>query len=62
MKHLFAFLLGPLLLACPVHAQTADPVRQKLDSILANLDKSQVPAGRLPSLRFRWRLSKILAV
>jgi len=36
-----------LLLARSVVAQTTDPVRQKLDAIFVNLDKSQVPNGRL---------------
>lgn len=47
MKHLFTLLLAALLLAGPAHAQTTDPVRQKLDLIFANIDKSQVPTGRL---------------
>jgi len=53
MKHLFTCLLGGLLLATPTLAQRvaapppADPVRQKLDAIFVNLDRSQVPTGRL---------------
>ncbi|MDQ2770916.1 MAG: hypothetical protein M3Y54_10505 [Bacteroidota bacterium] len=47
MKHFFALLLAALLLAGPALAQTTDPVRTKLDLIFANLDKSQVPTGRL---------------
>jgi len=47
MKHLFTYLLGLLLLASPTLAQTTDPVRQKLDDIFANLDKSRIPTGRL---------------
>lgn len=47
MKHVFTLLLGALLLARPAYAQITDPVRQKLDAIFANLDKSQVPTGRL---------------
>lgn len=47
MKNSFTLLLAALLLAGPVHAQTTDPVRQKLDLIFANIDKNQVPTGRL---------------
>ncbi len=47
MKHVFTLLLGALLLAHSAYAQTTDPVRQKLDQIFANLNKSQVPTGRL---------------
>lgn len=47
MKNLLTYLLSLLLLARPVLAQTADPVRLKLDAIFATIDKSQVPAGRL---------------
>ena len=47
MKHLFTYLLGLLLLASPTLAQTTDPVRQKLDDIFANIDKSRIPTGRL---------------
>jgi len=53
MKHLFTCLLGGLLLATPTLAQRvaapppADPVRQKLDVLFVNLDRSQVPTGRL---------------
>ena len=49
MKNFFPLLLAALLGAGPALAQTAapDPVRAKLDLIFANLDKSQVPTGRL---------------
>ncbi len=47
MKYLFPYLLGLLLLAGTARAQTSDPVRQKLDNIFTNLDRSQVPSGRL---------------
>ena len=49
MKKFFPLLLAVLLGAGPALAQTAapDPVRAKLDLIFANLDKSQVPTGRL---------------
>ena len=49
MKHLLTLLLAALLLTSmsSAHAQTPDPVRQKLDLIFANLDKRQVPTGRL---------------
>ena len=49
MKHLLTLLLAALLLTSTTsaYAQTPDPVRQKLDLIFANLDKSQVPTGRL---------------
>ncbi len=46
MKH-FYLILTALLLAFSTQAQTTDPARQKLDLIFANLDKSQVPTGRL---------------
>ena len=42
MKHLFTSLLAWLLLASPTLAQTTDPVRQKLDNIFVNIDKSQL--------------------
>lgn len=47
MKKLFTYLLGWLLLASPALAQTTDPVRQKLDAIFVNIDKTQIPTGRL---------------
>lgn len=47
MKNFFTYLLGWLLLASPALAQTTDPVRQKLDAVFANVDKSQVPTGYL---------------
>ncbi len=42
MKYLFSYLLSLLLLAGspPARAQTSDPVRQKLDNIFTNLDRS----------------------
>lgn len=46
-KLYFLLLLSWTLLARTAAAQTTDPVRQKLDAIFANLDKSQVPTGRL---------------
>ena len=48
MKQFFTLALAALLLGgAPVRAQTADPVQQKRDLVFANLDKSQVPTGRL---------------
>ncbi len=59
MRHLLLALLSALLLAGPARAQhpapkspypsdqPTDPVRQKLDSLFANLDKSRIPSGRL---------------
>jgi hypothetical protein len=47
MKHLSRLLLLLLLLTHAAQAQTTDPVRQKLDLVFANLDKSQIPTGRL---------------
>ncbi|WP_151089370.1 hypothetical protein [Hymenobacter baengnokdamensis] len=47
MKKRCTYLLAWLLLATPALAQTPDPVRLKLDAVFANLDKSQVPTGRL---------------
>lgn len=46
MKNIFTYLLVWLLVS-PALAQTSDPVRQKLDAIFTNLDKSQVPTARL---------------
>ncbi len=63
MKKLFTYLLCGLCLTSPVLAQTTspvvvqpptgsdpgapDPLRAQLDNLFANLDKSQVPSGRL---------------
>ncbi|GAB3636547.1 hypothetical protein GCM10027422_21370 [Hymenobacter arcticus] len=47
MKHLFTYLLSLLLLAHAARAQSTDPVRQKLNNLFADFDKSQVPTGRL---------------
>ena len=50
MKHLFRFFWPCLLLLVHgqrAHAQTPDSLSQKLTSIFAPLDKSQVPTGYL---------------
>ena len=47
MKQFYTLLFVAVLFARPIFAQTTDPVREKLDLIFANLDKSQVPTGRL---------------
>lgn len=48
MTKLSTLLLGALLLArITAHAQAPDPVREKLDLLVAPLDKAQVPTGRL---------------
>lgn len=49
MKQFFTLALAALLLGgpAPAHAQTPDPVQQQRDLIVAHLDKSQVPTGRL---------------
>jgi len=48
MKQLYSFFLA-LALCGParLHAQAVDPTRAALDYVFANLDKSQVPTGRL---------------
>lgn len=43
-KILYALLL---LLSINSKAQTGDPLRDKLDTIFQNLDKSQIPTGYL---------------
>ncbi len=48
MRHVYRlFLLATLLLPLSLRAQTSDPLRQKLDLVFANLDKTQVPTGYL---------------
>ena len=47
MKNLYFLLLLSLLGPARLWAQTTDSLRLKLDYLVAPLDKSQVPAGRL---------------
>lgn len=42
----FPLLLHALLLGPAAQAQAPDPVREKLDLVFANIDKSQVPIQR----------------